>query len=62
MTEEQAVTQLLPILLQLEKKLSCHTLSKVEFKENKWGHVETKCPLCQAIWLLDKYNLRMKDS
>lgn len=59
-TEEQAVTQLLPILMQVDRRLSCHSFSLVE--PFKFEHVEVKCPLCQAIWLLNKYNLQIKYS
>lgn len=60
MEEEQAVTQLLPIVMQMDVRLYYHTFSQVE--PSKFEHVEVKCPLCQALWLLNKYNLRMRDS
>ena len=57
MTEEYAVTQLLPIVMQLDIRLQYHSFSEVE--PGIFDHVEAKCPLCQAEWLLSKYNLQV---
>jgi hypothetical protein len=53
MNEREVVLQLLPIVMHVDKRLQCHTYNEVE--PSVFEHVEVKCPLCQALWLLNKY-------
>lgn len=61
MSEYEIVVTLLPVVIKMDKRLYHHTLSEVDSgcDTKHFEHIDLKCPLCQAIWLLDKYGYRI---